>query len=135
MKLEAGKKTQMTLPRVLGHEFSGTVVEEHGDAGGLRVGDPVVVAVVVPCLDCESYRRGYHEVCDEVEIISFHCKECMVVGTSNSAPRHVRKALEFIETGQVDMAKYITHRFALADINEGLGAARRPPRLKVLIKP
>ena len=71
----------------------------------------------------------------ELDTNLIHYTECMVVGTSNSAPRHVRKALEFIETGQIDMAKYITHRFSLADINEGLDVARRPPRLRVLIKP
>lgn len=306
LKLEGGKKMQMTLPRIIGHEFSGTVAELGGNLEGICVGDAVVVAVTVPCLNCESCRRGYHEVCDNVNIISFHCdgafaeyvaideravrsgcvvklksaqnlevaslteplscavncfeltpvregdvvviigvgavgcllvelariygtgttvllgrsteqvkiaavsgadycfdtstvvdikeeimeitkgrgadvvitacsspeaqkqaleltgkrgainffgglprdnslveldtnlihyKELMVVGSSNSAPRHVRKALEFIETGRIDMSKYISHRFSLKDINAAMDVARRPPRLRVLVKP
>ena len=306
-KLEHGKVRELPLPIVLGHEFSGTVAEVGDDVDGYAVGDAVAVGVTVPCLDCESCRRGYHEMCDrlytisydsdggfaeyvaitqrviragclvklqdpknlesaalteplsdvvnalerspvkegdfcvvigsgpfgtmmaelarvrgagttvmvgrrsgprrnaevagcdyyfdssvddvraevdrltdrrgadlvvaacpsgEAQILAFdivakrgyvnlfsglprdmsvlevntnliHYKECAVVGTHGSSPAHIREALSIIETGRMDAGKYITHRFALADINEALEAARARTgsRLRILVKP
>lgn len=51
-----------SLPLVLGHEISGTVVEAGERFAGL-VGSRVVVPSVVPCGDCERCRAGSENTC------------------------------------------------------------------------
>lgn len=54
-------------PAVLGHEISGTVVafgEGTTDGRGLKVGDQVVGAFIMPCSRCEARRRGRDDLCE-----------------------------------------------------------------------
>jgi L-iditol 2-dehydrogenase/galactitol-1-phosphate 5-dehydrogenase len=56
-------------PIVLGHEFSG-VVEETGDrVDGIRKGDRVVVAPLVPCDQCGNCKRGKPALCEKYSFI------------------------------------------------------------------
>ena len=50
---------------VMGHEFSGTVVELSGDAEGFSVGDRVAVFPFAPCGECPNCLRGDHHVCQQ----------------------------------------------------------------------
>ncbi|UCF96457.1 MAG: alcohol dehydrogenase catalytic domain-containing protein [Spirochaetaceae bacterium] len=51
-------------PRVLGHELSGTVVElEHGEAG-VKVGDRIIMYVVIPCGTCVYCKKGRANLCE-----------------------------------------------------------------------
>jgi L-iditol 2-dehydrogenase len=50
------------FPQVLGHEFSGIVVET-GDAVELAKGTRVAVAPLVPCNECEQCRSGHPQLC------------------------------------------------------------------------
>jgi (R,R)-butanediol dehydrogenase/meso-butanediol dehydrogenase/diacetyl reductase len=58
-----------TLPVVMGHEFSGTVVEIADDVTGLAVGDRVAVEPVLSCGRCPGCRRGLPNLCRD---IGFH---------------------------------------------------------------
>ncbi len=60
--LHHGVKTRSSLPLVLGHEISGTVVDA-GDAARDWVGRPVVVPAVLPCGECELCRAGARTIC------------------------------------------------------------------------
>lgn len=51
------------LPKVLGHEASGTVVACGEDVDFLQPGDVVAVHPVVPCLQCAECQRGYQHLC------------------------------------------------------------------------
>ena len=53
-----------TRPFVLGHEFSGEVVEVGSDAAGFAAGDRVAVDPAQPCLRCELCREGRSNLCD-----------------------------------------------------------------------
>jgi (R,R)-butanediol dehydrogenase/meso-butanediol dehydrogenase/diacetyl reductase len=61
--------TGSTLPQILGHEFSGTVVELGEDVTGVSVGDRVAVWPIYYCGECAACRRGMFNACQK---IGFH---------------------------------------------------------------
>lgn len=61
--------TGQGLPIVLGHEFSGTVVEVGTNVPTTRVGDRVVVRPTYSCGRCASCDRGHPNTCSE---LAFH---------------------------------------------------------------
>lgn len=61
--------TGSTLPQILGHEFSGTVVELGEGVDGISVGDRVGVWPIYYCGDCAACRRGMYNACQK---IGFH---------------------------------------------------------------
>jgi len=61
--------TGSTLPQILGHEFSGTVVELGEGVDGVSVGDRVAVWPIYYCGECPACRRGLYNVCQK---IGFH---------------------------------------------------------------
>lgn len=50
-------------PIVLGHEFSGEVVEIGNEVQSLKVGDRVAGVPLLPCLKCEDCQRGSYSQC------------------------------------------------------------------------
>ncbi|MCK2021681.1 2,3-butanediol dehydrogenase [Microbacterium sp. kSW2-24] len=61
--------TGSTLPQILGHEFSGTVVELGEGVDGISVGDRVAVWPIYYCGDCAACRHGMYNACQK---IGFH---------------------------------------------------------------
>ena len=66
---------------------------------------------------------------------TIHYKECFVLGSHGSVPRHHRIAMALIEKGVVDVSRCITHRFPLDDIHAAFDAAEKHEGLKVVVKP
>jgi (R,R)-butanediol dehydrogenase/meso-butanediol dehydrogenase/diacetyl reductase len=62
-------KTGRSTPLVLGHEFSGEVVETGPGVTRLRVGDRVAINSVDPCRQCELCRRGLFINCPSSALI------------------------------------------------------------------
>ncbi|MCS7281974.1 MAG: galactitol-1-phosphate 5-dehydrogenase [Anaerolineae bacterium] len=54
---------------ILGHEFSGTVVEIGPGVTGWRVGDRVVVGDLIPCGQCRACRTGNLTACENIYMI------------------------------------------------------------------
>ncbi len=59
------------FPNVIGHEFSGTVVETGDDADLFEEGQPVTAEVTDYCGRCQQCRRGFHGHCENFEQIGF----------------------------------------------------------------
>ncbi len=59
------------FPVVIGHEFSGEVVEVGREARDLRVGDMVTVEEMIWCGECIPCRNGYPNQCVRLEEIGF----------------------------------------------------------------
>lgn len=57
-----GVPTRHDLPLVLGHEVSGTVIEEGSAVTGWK-GESVIVPAVIPCGRCDLCRRGRGMIC------------------------------------------------------------------------
>lgn len=56
-------------PIIMGHEFSGTVVEVGEGVTKVAVGDPVVVEPILSCGECAGCRQGKYNLCDS---LGFH---------------------------------------------------------------
>ncbi len=64
-----------------------------------------------------------------------HYKECFVLGSHGSVPRHHRIALELISSGAIDVRKLITHRFPLDSILEAFKVVENREAMKAVIFP
>jgi L-iditol 2-dehydrogenase len=64
-----------------------------------------------------------------------HYKECFVMGSHGSLPRHHEKAVSLIAQGHVQAAKYVSKTFPLKDIQAALDFHESRAGLKVVVKP
>ncbi|WP_026959210.1 alcohol dehydrogenase catalytic domain-containing protein [Aliagarivorans taiwanensis] len=56
-------------PIVLGHEFSGEVVELGAEVEGLALGDRIACAPLVPCGECSECRAGRYSLCKDYSFV------------------------------------------------------------------
>ena len=66
-----GTSHGMTLPRVLGHEFSGEIAEIGEGIENYNIGDRVLIAPVVPCGKCDFCAQGLTNMCTNRETLSY----------------------------------------------------------------
>lgn len=64
-----------------------------------------------------------------------HYGEIALYGASASTPRHARRALDLLASGQVSARAVTTHRLPLAQITQGFALALAGQSLKVVIEP
>lgn len=57
------------FPIILGHEFSGDVMEIGKSVTSIKVGDRVTGAPLVPCLKCDDCQKGYYSQCKNYTFI------------------------------------------------------------------
>lgn len=67
-----GPTKRYRLPIVLGHEFSGEVVEVGPKVAGLAKGDVVVASPVVPDMTCRACAAGKDNICENAELFGVH---------------------------------------------------------------
>lgn len=56
-------------PIVLGHEFSGEIVDTGSEVKSLKIGDRVAGVPLLPCLKCEDCQRGNYSQCKNYSFI------------------------------------------------------------------
>lgn len=57
------------FPNIIGHEFSGTVVEAGEGVTSLQSGDRVAGVPLVPCMQCEDCQKGNYSLCKHYSFI------------------------------------------------------------------
>jgi L-gulonate 5-dehydrogenase len=67
-----GTSPVATYPRVIGHEFTGEVVEIGSAVSKVQVGDHVVVSPVISCGECRPCKTGRSNVCENLTVIGVH---------------------------------------------------------------
>lgn len=67
-----GTSPVATYPRVIGHEFTGEVVEIGTAVSRVQVGDHVVVTPVISCGECRPCKRARSNVCADLTVIGVH---------------------------------------------------------------
>ncbi|WP_017729640.1 galactitol-1-phosphate 5-dehydrogenase [Halalkalibacterium ligniniphilum] len=58
-------KWKYPLPTIMGHEFSGFIVEIGEKVTNASIGDRVVAIPFLPCNDCEYCKRGQFSLCED----------------------------------------------------------------------
>lgn len=58
-------------PRILGHEFCGTIVESRAN-GSVAIGDRVVMYIVLPCGECRFCKMGRQNLCLSRTTMAYH---------------------------------------------------------------
>lgn len=66
-----GRQPLGNLPRILGHELAGDIVELGPSVQGWQVGDRVTAAVDIVCGNCKHCRTGQTQRCRNLERIGF----------------------------------------------------------------
>lgn len=61
----------LVYPRILGHEVTGIIVENHAQDKAFEIGDRVQIAPGLICGECTSCLRGADNQCDDIGIIGF----------------------------------------------------------------
>lgn len=61
--------TKSQAPVIMGHEFSGEVVEVGKNVSHVKVGDAVVVEPIVACGECPNCKKGLYHLCPS---LAFH---------------------------------------------------------------
>ena len=64
-----------------------------------------------------------------------HSRELQVTGGSNARRADVRRAVELLSSGALDVASLVPHRFPLAEIDAAIAAVRQRAGLKVAVVP
>jgi len=64
-----------------------------------------------------------------------HYGEFSITGTHGGSSEHCRKALGLIAEGKVKAKRYLTHRFPLAQLLEGIAVVEGKQGLKVIVNP
>jgi L-iditol 2-dehydrogenase len=72
-----GPSPRYSLPVVLGHEFTGTVVEIGPQVDDLKPGDVVTVAPLIPCMKCRYCGHGQDNLCENGLVIGVHAPGAM----------------------------------------------------------
>jgi L-iditol 2-dehydrogenase len=70
-----------------------------------------------------------------VDMNLVHYNALQVIGTTNFAPRHQRRALQFLASGRIPGDKLVTHRFPLAEFKRGAMMALEGKVLKAVFFP
>jgi propanol-preferring alcohol dehydrogenase len=71
LHLLSGRMSLGALPRILGHECAGEIVELGEGVSGWKVGDRVIVAVDVVCGTCRHCLTGHSQRCTSMRRIGF----------------------------------------------------------------
>lgn len=74
MFIYQGVHPRAKAPLIMGHEFSGTIVDGHPT---LSKGTPVTVYPLLSCGHCDPCRNGYAHVCNTLRLIGIDCDGAM----------------------------------------------------------
>jgi L-iditol 2-dehydrogenase len=80
-----------------------------------------------------SLPKGSSEICLDSRLI--HYGELRVMGSSDSRPEHVARAVALLAGGAIDADALITHVLPLRDLHAALELMKRRQSLKVLLRP
>lgn len=74
---DAWASSRMThLPQIIGHEFSGHVVETGNNVRRFKIGDHVTADSHIPCLKCAICLRDAPHLCEHLEILGIDRDGC-----------------------------------------------------------
>jgi L-iditol 2-dehydrogenase len=109
-----GQHPTMTLPRIMGHEPAGTVVDVGPQVTSLRIGDRVAGPISVSCGECAACRDGHAERCTSPRGPGFSAEgayaEYVIGSTWGCTP--IPDGVTFIEAAVAQPAGIANHAVA-----------------------
>ena len=72
-----GPSPRYRLPVVLGHEFTGTIIEVGSKVEGYQAGEVVAVAPLIPEMRCRACSHGQDNLCENGQVIGVHIPGAM----------------------------------------------------------
>ncbi len=106
-----GSSKIKNLPRVIGHEAVGTIVEIGKDIKNFKIGDRVQIAPAIGCGHCPSCKRGRTNLCNTLKTIGFDFDgtfaEYMEIPSQAFLQDHVTKVPDALSAAQAVLAEPI----------------------------
>ncbi|MEM3684375.1 MAG: L-threonine 3-dehydrogenase [Conexivisphaerales archaeon] len=72
----AWAKSKVRIPVIIGHEFSGEVVEVGKEVDSVQIGDHVSGETHIPCFRCEQCRKGNYHICENLRLRGVDVNGC-----------------------------------------------------------
>jgi 2-desacetyl-2-hydroxyethyl bacteriochlorophyllide A dehydrogenase len=111
-----GKQPYLSYPRLIGHEFSGEVIEAPPDKG-LVPGDRVAVMPYLSCGVCLACRRGRTNCCTRLEVLGVHRDGALTEYVSIPAAFVVNtNTLSFDEAAMIEFLSIGAHAARRAEV-------------------
>ena len=108
-------------PIVLGHEFSGEVVEIGEGVTKVQVGDRVTGAPLLPCLTCDDCQNGNYSLCKNYSFIGSRQQgsnaDYLVIPERNAVP--FDKSISFEQGAMFEPSTVALHGLKLNDYKGG----------------
>lgn len=108
-------------PIVLGHEFSGEVVEIGEGVTKVQVGDRVTGAPLLPCLKCDDCQNGNYSLCKNYSFIGSRQQgsnaDYLVIPERNAVP--FDKSISFEQGAMFEPSTVALHGLKLNDYKGG----------------
>ncbi len=100
---------KITPPRILGHEFCGRVVESRSKDTDIKVGDRVLMYIVLSCGECRYCKAGRENLCQSRTTMSYHLDGAfapfMKVPAKAVRRRQLFKVSEELPAGPLSLAE------------------------------
>ena len=64
----AWAKKKVKIPVIMGHEFSGEVIEVGKEVDSIQMGDSVSGETHIPCFSCDQCRLGNYHICENLRL-------------------------------------------------------------------
>ena len=112
-------------PIVLGHEFSGEIVEVASDVTALQAGDHVAAVPLVPCMQCKDCALGHYSQCKQYSFIGTRLQggfgEYVVIPQQNAVK--IDKSVPFEQGALFEPSTVALHGIRLTDYQGGKNVA------------
>ncbi|MEM3406336.1 MAG: galactitol-1-phosphate 5-dehydrogenase [Nitrososphaerota archaeon] len=105
-------------PLIMGHEFSGEVIEVGKNVKNLVKGDRVAVDPIIRCLKCEQCLNGRSNICENMRLIGLHTPGAFSEYIAIPAEKcyEMPDNLSFEEASMVEPMSVGVHAVNLADM-------------------
>ncbi len=126
VKMKRSHLRQISLPRIIGHEIVGEIVEVGREAIGYRIGDRVAIAPSIPCGRCYYCHRSHFEMCDDLLVVGYDIdggfaefmsvpSQALEMGCANIVPSD----MSFEEAVLTEPLSCVINAFELTPVEEG----------------
>lgn len=116
-----GLLDEAIYPLVLGHEFSGEIVEKGSDVSDFEVGDRVVGNAITYCRKCFFCKTGRTNLCPNFRHLGIHCDGCFAnyVAIPDFCATRIPKGMEYDVASAVGPVALVYHAIARVSIRPG----------------